>query len=137
MPSEITQLTAALGFFKDWTNYLLVTTVAALGWVSSQKHDVLGLWAKRVCVFAFAGSIAFAIFTLALIPLIAELVHTAKQPSIYSIDARFYLWPWEGRLMSLRLKHVCWLQHLLFLVGIGAYAVGALRAPEKRGIDVD
>jgi hypothetical protein len=31
-----TQKTSAIGMFKDWTNYLLVTTVAALGWVAAQ-----------------------------------------------------------------------------------------------------
>jgi hypothetical protein len=34
--SNVKQLTSALGFFKDWTNYLVVTTVAALGWVTAQ-----------------------------------------------------------------------------------------------------
>src|SRR5262249_28320575 len=36
-----TQKTAAVKSFKDWTNYLLVTTVAALGWVSSQQNAAL------------------------------------------------------------------------------------------------
>ena len=29
MDPQVTQLLQGLGFFKDWTNYLLVTTVAA------------------------------------------------------------------------------------------------------------
>ena len=36
MDPKVTQLLGALGFFKDWTNYLLVTTVAALGWIATK-----------------------------------------------------------------------------------------------------
>jgi len=34
--------TKALEFFKDWSNYLLVTTVAALGWVADSAHFSAG-----------------------------------------------------------------------------------------------
>ena len=36
--SDVQQLIASLGFFKDWTNYFLVTTVAALGWIATKRH---------------------------------------------------------------------------------------------------
>jgi hypothetical protein len=45
--------TKALEFFKDWSNYLLVTTVAALGWVASGKDfPISGLmaWCIWDCV---------------------------------------------------------------------------------------
>jgi hypothetical protein len=61
----------ALEFFKDWSNYLLVTTVAAVGWVTS-KDVLIQPWAKPLCVWAFAVSVVFAILTLAIIPRVAE-----------------------------------------------------------------
>ena len=37
MDQHVAQLLQGLGFFKDWTNYLLVTTV--LPWVGSQRSQ--------------------------------------------------------------------------------------------------
>ena len=34
---RLDQKLKALDAFKDWSNYLLVTTVAALGWTSTKK----------------------------------------------------------------------------------------------------
>src|SRR6266851_4301513 len=63
---------AALTSFKDFTNYLLVTTVAATGWVATQG-SVAG-WLRGACTVLFALSAIFGIFTLALIPPVAEMV---------------------------------------------------------------
>jgi hypothetical protein len=65
-------LTKALEFFKDWSNYLLVTTVAALGWVASGTTIFTSHSVKPWCVWLFALSVVFGIFTLALIPLVQE-----------------------------------------------------------------
>jgi hypothetical protein len=108
----------SLEFFKDWSNYLLVTTVAALGWVASKDLSFCRPWIKGLCVCAFALSVVFAIFTLALIPLVAE----QRQPkqSIYEVCAAFNL---IGP-RCLYLKTVCFPQHFLFLAGIALYAFG-------------
>ncbi len=111
----------SLDSFKDWSNYLLVTTVAALGWVASDsrvvEHPTVEIW-------CFALSAVFGIFTLALIPIVAGQI-TDATTSFYDVAARYrLLWLW-GRERHLRIKAVCWPQHVLFLVGILAFAVHA------------
>jgi hypothetical protein len=108
--------TKALEFFKDWSNYLLVTTVAALGWVASGKDfPISGLMAW--CIWSLALSAIFGIFTLALIPLVQEQRDEAST-SNYQVRASFW---WCGRL---RLMYVCFPQHVLFIAGIVLYAAG-------------
>src|SRR6267378_437855 len=111
------QKTAAMANFKDWTNYLLVTTVAALGWVSTQSPDVLA----RICSGCLALSVVAGIFTLAMIPLVTERLRDDSK-SIYEVEGTFTIWWMRGPLQSARLKHFCWPQHVLFLVGIALYA---------------
>ena len=67
-----------------------------------------------------------AIWTLALIPLVAEAIRDDER-SIYEIDARFkILWLW-GFEVSSWLKYFCWPRHLLFLVGVVVYALGTYK----------
>ena len=47
LDANIEQQLKALEFFKDWSNYLLVTTVAALGWVASATNPPIGPNAVR------------------------------------------------------------------------------------------
>src|SRR5262249_1283414 len=104
-------LTKALGFFKDWSNYLLVTTVGALGWVASDKTTFTSAQVKPWCVWLFALSVVFGIFTLALIPLVQEQrgkTHTSN----YDVDAEFNLgFSDQSKRGHLRLKWVCFWQH--------------------------
>ena len=80
----------ALEHFKDWTNYLLVTTVAALGWVGTKDApDFLCPWLRLACVWSLALSCIFGIFTLALIPLIAE--QQGATPSFYDVKPEFQI----------------------------------------------
>jgi hypothetical protein len=115
------QLLKALGYFKDWSNYLLVTTVAALGWVSSKDAVLPGEW-RTIIMVLFALSVVFAILTLALIPLVAEAI-TDESTSIYDVRGSFKLfWLW-GREYKAPLKAACWPQHILFIFGVMAYAL--------------
>ena len=107
-------LTKALEFFKDWSNRLLVTTVAALGWVASGTTTFTSHSVKPWCVWLFALSVVFGIFTLALIPLVQEQ-RTKTHVSNYNHNAKF----WGGHL---RLFQVCFAQHVLFILGILTYA---------------
>ena len=117
-------LFTALAHFKDWSNYLLVTTVAALGWVAA-KPNLLTPTTLKITLVSLCASIAFAIFTLALIPLVAEAIPAANKKSIYEIRASFKpVWLW-GTERELVLKAVCWWQHVLFLVGVVAFTAGA------------
>jgi uncharacterized membrane protein YhdT len=117
----IEQKLKALEAFKDWSNYLLVTTVAAVGWISSEHAPGFPLWwVRALCIWAFALSIVFAIFTLALIPHVGEDIGAADK-SIYTVY-------WRGYRVPLRLTHLCMPQHLLFIAGILLYAYGTFRA---------
>ena len=121
---SIEQKVQALGFFKDWTNYLLVTTVAALGWAASED-GVLSDCLRRACVWSFALSIVFAILTLALVPAIAEQIdeHTT---SIYEVGVKFRrYWFWgDDCTAKAKLRWFCFAQHVLFLSGVILYARG-------------
>jgi hypothetical protein len=123
MPSQEQKL-KALEYFKDWSNYLLVTTVAALGWVAS-KDSGLHDWAKPWCVGAFGLSALFAILTLAVIPRVGEQL-TDKTASIYDVEPSFKpLW-FEWSEISVKLKCVCWPQHVLFMAGVVLFALGCI-----------
>jgi hypothetical protein len=119
---KLDQKLKALDAFKDWSNYLLITTVAALGWtVEKDAQPFCNSWMKSGAVLLFALSTVFAILTLALIPHVAELIKENKAgdfPSIYGVY-------WEGWWVRLRLTYLCLPQHVLFLLGILLYAAGA------------
>src|SRR5262249_37403106 len=119
----------ALEFFKDWTNYLLVTTVAVLSWIASAAHPIFSSSvARAACLVAFALSIVFGIFTLALIPLVQEARQTNTATTItsnYSIHGEFWLFGPR----RLRLKSVCFPQHVFFLFGIVVFVIGTLWPP--------
>jgi len=119
------QVLEAVGHFKDWSNYLLVTTVAALGWVAA-KPDLITPRSMKITLICLCGSIVFAIFTLALIPIVAEQIASPPAASsFYAVKANFrWLWLW-GPEMELPLKAVCWWQHVLFLAGVIAFTAGA------------
>jgi hypothetical protein len=108
-----------LEYFKDWSNYLLITTVAALGWVATKDLPFISPWARLLCIAFLALSVVYGIFTLALIPLVAE--QRRATPSFYDVEATFKLF---GCTLRRRLKQFCLPQHVLFLLGILAYAAG-------------
>jgi hypothetical protein len=121
---NVEQHLAALNAFKDWSNYLLVTTVAALGWVATTNKPTGAprVWVLRLLAF----SIVCGVLTLGLIPLVAESVKKDSS-SIFDISVQFnLLWLW-GPEVSSRLKFVCWPQHVSFLAGIIVYAIGSIR----------
>ncbi|MBI2359014.1 MAG: hypothetical protein HYV04_08945 [Deltaproteobacteria bacterium] len=113
----------ALGFLKDWSNYLLVTTVAAIGWVSTKGVTFDPVTLRAWCLAFLVISVVFGIFTLALIPLVAEEVDKKQeQKSIYDVTPEFDLLYVVLRINFIRIKHVCWIQHFAFLVGVLIYA---------------
>ncbi len=114
--------TKALEFFKDWSNYLVVTTVAALGWAAGGSEAAKAVWThaafKPWCIWALALSIVFGIFTLAMIPLAQEQRRNGERN--HDVRVQFWLVP-DG----LHMMWVCMPQHLLFIAGIVFYALGA------------
>jgi hypothetical protein len=64
--AKIDQKLKALDAFKDWSNYLLVTTVASLGWTAKENaNGFCTPWMKSGAIVLFALSVVFAILTLA------------------------------------------------------------------------
>ncbi len=103
----IDQRLRALDNFKDWSNYLLVTTVAALGWTSKTDVKFCTPWMREDAVLCFALSIMFAILTLALIPHVAEDIKLETNEEALSI----YHVYWHGWFVKLRLTQTtkrCW-----------------------------
>jgi hypothetical protein len=125
VPADKTQLLGSLGFFKDWSNYLLVTTVAALGWVAKGDSLIQGVELQWT-IGLLCASVVFAIFTLALIPIVGE--NLVDRASIYSVEAPFKLLWVLGPTLRFRLKYVCWFQHVLFLAAVVVYSVGSIAA---------
>ena len=124
---DLEQALKALEFFKDWSNYLLVTTVAALGWASTEKAVLASATSKKLCIWFLVFSIVCGIFTLALIPLVAQ--QTDGTESIFLEGVTFYLlWLW-WEVGPVTLKYVCWPQHLFFILGMIAYAWGTRKKP--------
>jgi hypothetical protein len=124
--SKTEQRLQALEFFKDWSNYLLITTVAALGWLSTGNgHSNPCL--RAFSIWCFAASTFFAILTLAVIPDIAEKI--GEGVSIFETEATLPVplqRPWLPPFFTDRrpkLRHFCFLQHALFLLGIALYAI--------------
>src|SRR5262249_28841352 len=87
-PDAAEQQLKSLDSFKDFSNYLLVTTVAALGWVASDSRVVEN---PRIEVWCFALSTVCGIFTLAVIPIVAERIGriTDETASFYDVRAPF------------------------------------------------
>jgi hypothetical protein len=135
MDAQTEQLLKALEYFKDWSNFLLVTTVAALGWVATKDRPHISVAALRWTVLCFGASVVFAIFTLALIPIVAEGI-TKATISFYDTPARFMLlWLW-GPELEFKLKYVCRLQHVLFLAGIIVFTAASIQHADDRGNNV-
>jgi len=113
----VEQKMKALDCLKEWSNYLLVTTVAALGWVAQKDGPVR----SGFVVWCLALSAALGVLTLAVIPIVAERIQP-DTASIYDVRAPYRpLWMW-GERRTITLKWVCWPQHALFIAGIIAYA---------------
>ena len=117
--------TTALAHFKDWSNYLLITTVAALGWVAEYNtgHRLL----NDLAVWCFGASIVFGIFTLALVPLVSQKI-TDQTNSIYEVGAEFRVFTKE---CCAYLTQACRPQHLLFVMGVVLYCLSVTGSEQR------
>jgi hypothetical protein len=119
---HIDHLLKAVEYFNNSNNYLIVISVIALGWVVEHPggvHESL----KNAVVLCMGLSTVFGLFTMGLLPLVAETL-TGTTESIYDVKGQFRTFVLGGREHSLPLKAVCWPQQVLFLTGILLYAVG-------------
>lgn len=103
---------------------------------SLTKLAISSDYAKAVVCLLVVSAI-FAIFTLALIPLVGEKI-TDDTESIYDLKGTFRpfrLWdtkwkyPLKDKEWSWPLKAVCWPQQVFFIAGIAVFAIGVLVKP--------
>jgi hypothetical protein len=119
---HIDHLLKAVEYFKDSSNFLLMLSVVALGWVVEHSGSVPESL-KDVIVLCMGLSVVFGLFTMGLLPLVAETL-TGTTQSIYDVRGEFRAFVVGGAHHSLPLKAVCWPQQVLFITGIMLYAVG-------------
>ncbi|MGY1607260.1 hypothetical protein [Geodermatophilus sp. SYSU D00700] len=110
----------ALGAFERWSNYLLVTTVAAAGWIASKNLEIRPGW-RDAALWCLGLSIVFGILTLALVPLIVQTM-AARHTSIYRVPVKFHLF--TGEMPRVFLTQACRPQHAFFIAGIACYCIG-------------
>jgi hypothetical protein len=108
----------ALEFVNSASSYVLLATIALLGWVASGvefSNDGLRV-ASMACLTL---SVVSGVATLALIPLVQE----ARRPgqSNFEVEARFMLFGLRGA----RLKTALLPQYLFLLAGLILYVVGS------------
>jgi hypothetical protein len=119
---HIDHLLKAVEYFNNSNNYLILISVVALAWVVEHPgglHESL----KDAIVLCMGLSAVFGLFTMGLLPLVAETL-TGTTQSIYDVKGQFRTFVLGGRNHSLPLKAVCWPQQVLFITGILLYAVG-------------
>jgi hypothetical protein len=122
MTEQADAKTAALNLFERYSNYLLVTTVVAAGWIASNGVTFTSFVMKSAALWSLGVSIVFGIFTLALLPLIAE--QARDEESIFMVPVKFTLF---GIRCTLYLPQTCRPQHALFILGIIFYCIGNAR----------
>jgi hypothetical protein len=122
MAEQVDAKLDALNLFEKWSNYLLVTTVAAAGWIASNGVTFASAALKSAALWSLGVSVIFGIFTLALVPLIAEQAKGGQ--SIYKVPVEFML---LGTRWTLYLTQACRPQHALFILGIIFYCIGTAR----------
>jgi hypothetical protein len=110
----------ALQAFKDWSNYLLITTVASVGWIASSNVRFHSGALRSAALWCLGISIIFGILALAMVPLIAQQM-TDRDTSIYRV-------PTESSLFSVRcrtyLPQACRPQHIAFMAGVLLFCLG-------------
>ncbi|WP_204014816.1 hypothetical protein [Virgisporangium aurantiacum] len=116
---------AALESFKDWSNYLLVTTVAAAGWIASDNVTFWSTPLKSAALWSLGVSIVFGILALALVPLVAQQMQDSDQ-SIYHVRVCFKIFT---RQCHAYLTQACRPQHVTFIVGIAFFCLGTVQWP--------
>jgi len=114
----------ALTHFKDWSNYLLVATVAAAGWVGSDKVSFTEPWLGRATLWCLGLSIVLGIFTLAFVPLLAEQLPEHKgESSIYKVPIKFSV---VSKEVVMFLPQACRPQHVTFIAGVLLFCWGTV-----------
>jgi hypothetical protein len=117
---------SALSAFKEWSNYLLVTTVASIGWIASKNVSFTNTNLQAASLLTLGLSTVFGILTLALIPLLVQQIEP-EDVSIYKVKVNVGLLGFE---CGFYLTQACRPQHILFIIGIAIYCVGT--TPSER-----
>jgi hypothetical protein len=104
-----------LELLNTWTNVLIVTTTAAVGWLVEKSLVNLGTTLGKAVLACFCLSIVCGILAMCQIPGLAARVDDDTR-SIYELRGDNYLFPfWR---VSFPVIWVLWPQHTLFIAGI-------------------
>ncbi len=115
MSKKREQLLKGLELLSTWTNVLIATSTAAVGWLVDQSSVEFETTLGQVILGCFCLSIVFGILAMCQIPGLAERV-TDFTRSIYQLRGDNYLLPfWK---VSFPVIWVLWPQHALFIAGI-------------------
>lgn len=111
-----------LAAFERWSNYLLITTVAAVGWTVTNPGSFDKEYLQALTVWSLGLSAICGIFTLALIPLLAEQIREEHR-SIFRV-------PIEVTVLKFGLRvyvaQACRPQHITFISGVTLYCIGTV-----------
>ncbi len=117
---------AALEHFREWSNYLLIATVASIGWIGSGSRPLATLHA--VSLACLTCSLVMGILAISTLPHLTRDVRDDDE-SIYQTKTIVWIFPWQtGERRFVRLKWLCWPQHALFLAGVLLYSLALLLA---------
>jgi hypothetical protein len=120
---------SAIELFKDWTNVLLTTTLAAIGWTTARERISLSPRLMRAATLCLCASVLFGILTLAIIPSVAEKVALSSKSHIYETTGQLYVFAGLSKPWKIKLVNICWPQHALFMTGVILYAWSVARSP--------
>lgn len=109
------KLLKGLEHFSTWTNVLIVTSTAGIGWILEQRSDVSG-WPPLPSLWCLAASITFGVLTMCQIPAMTQSVSDDPATTIYDLPAYNYLLPWLR--IRIPIMYLCWPQHTLFIAGV-------------------
>jgi len=82
------RLLISLDHFKDWSNYLLVTSIAVAAWLATNKIPDINEAAHLVSLGLLVASAGYGILTLSFVPLIAQQMKPSDI-SIYNVEVRY------------------------------------------------
>ncbi len=112
---KLARLNQALSDFGAWSNYMVITTTAAVAWGA---HDG-GNRFMKFGITMLAASTVLGILTLSLVPLVRQSL-TPDKSSIYQVSVS---WSRFGCGGTAKLETFCVWQHVLFAVGLLLYSI--------------
>lgn len=117
--TQTDKLLKGLEHFNTWTQVLIGTAAAGIGWIAESQRVGWTLTASQWCL---GTSILFGVLTMCQVPAMAQNA-SDKVPSVYQLRGHNYLLPFERFRFRPPIIMLCWPQHTLFIVAIVLYCI--------------